>query len=166
MAPALAAWALLAAKAVASVVYIRARLRLDRDQPASRAPGFLPNRGPSRSPSRWRSSAGALARSAGLRHPPRARRARLSPGTGVCARRSSGFTELAYGTLTALLLWIGYAAMSESGRSGPSPRAQPVHDDGPDPEGAGRGAQREGVIEVLRSSRTVSSTSRASRTCT
>jgi len=111
MGPALAAWALLAAKAVASVVYIRARLRLDRDQPAARWPGLLAHaaalalavalalRG-------WGPWLGVVAFAVLL-----ARTAHgLSPGHRRVRPQVVGFTELAYGTLTALLLSIGYAA--------------------------------------------------------
>jgi len=111
MAPALAAWALLAAKAVASVVYIRARLRLDRDQPASRGPGLLAHVaalvlavtlalfgwGP------WLGVAAFAILFARAAHG-------LSPWHRRLRPQVVGFTELAYGTLTALLLWIGYAA--------------------------------------------------------
>jgi hypothetical protein len=111
MAPALAAWALLAAKAVASVVYIRARLRLDRDQPASRWPGLLAHIaafalavalallgwGP------WLGVAAFAILFARATHG-------LSPWHRRVRPQVVGFTELAYGTLTAMLLWIGYAA--------------------------------------------------------
>jgi YwiC-like protein len=111
LAPALAAWALLAAKAVASVVYIRARLRLDRDQPASRGPGLLAHVaalalaatlavlgwGP------WLGVAAFAILFARATHG-------LSPWHRRVRPQVVGFTELAYGTVTALLLWIGYAA--------------------------------------------------------
>jgi hypothetical protein len=111
LAPALAAWALLAAKAVASILYIRGRLRLDRNQPASRWPGLLAHaaalalavalalRG-------WGPWLGAVAFAVLL-----ARTAHgLSPWHRRVRPQVVGFTELAYGTLTALLLSIGYAA--------------------------------------------------------
>jgi len=111
MAPALAAWALLAAKAMASVVYIRSRLRRDRDQPASRWPGLLAHLaalglavalallgwGP------WLGVAGMAVLLARAAHG-------LSPWHRRVRPQVVGFTELGYGILTALLLCAGYAA--------------------------------------------------------
>jgi YwiC-like protein len=111
MAPALAAWALLAAKAVASVVYIRARLRLDRDQPASRWPGFLAHvtalaLAATLALLGWGPALGVAAFAILF-----ARAAHgLSPWHRRVRPQVVGFTELAYGTLTALLLCIGYLA--------------------------------------------------------
>ena len=111
MAPALAAWALLAAKAVASVVYIRARLRLDRGQPASRGPGVLAHVAAlglavTLALFGWGPWLGVAAFTVLL--------ARAAHGLSSWHRRVRpqvvGFTELAYGTLTALLLCIGYLA--------------------------------------------------------
>jgi len=109
-APALAAWALLAAKAAASVVYIRARLRLDRDQPASRWPGVAAHAaalagaaalaasgsGP------WLGVAGFAVLFGRTVHGLSAWHRRVRP-------QVVGFTELGYGVLTAVLLTIGYA---------------------------------------------------------
>lgn len=111
MAPALAAWGLLAARAVASVLYIRARLRLDRDQPASRWPGLamhvaalglavalaLRGWGP------WLGVAALAVLFVRAVHG-------LSPWHRRVRPQVVGFTELAYGTLTALLLCVGYLA--------------------------------------------------------
>ena len=110
-APALAAWALLAAKAVASVVYIRSRLRRDRDLPASRWPGLLTHLaalGLAVALARlgWGPWLGVAAFTVLL-----ARAAHgLSPWHRRVRPQVVGFTELAYGTLTALLVCIGYLA--------------------------------------------------------
>jgi hypothetical protein len=106
---AFAAWALLAARAVTSILYVRARLRLDRDQEASRAPAVLAH-------------AVALAGAAVL-----ASRG-LAPGLGVVAfgilfarathglspwhRRVRpqrvGLAEMGYGIVTVALIAVGY----------------------------------------------------------
>jgi hypothetical protein len=106
---AFAAWALLAAKAVASIVYIRARLRLDRDQPASRGPGLLAHVaafvlaatlallgwGP------WLGVAAFAILLARALHG-------LSPWHRRVRPQVVGFTELAYGIATAACIAIGY----------------------------------------------------------
>jgi hypothetical protein len=109
--PALAAWALLAAKAAASVVYIRARLRRDRDQPASRGPGLLIHLaalglavafaragwGP------WLGAAAFAILFARAAHG-------LSPWRRRVRPQVVGFTELAYGMATAASIAAGYLA--------------------------------------------------------
>jgi YwiC-like protein len=111
MAPALAAWALLAAKAVASVVYIRARLRLDRDQPAARAPGLAAHAAALGAAVAlallgWAPWLGAIAFAVLL-----ARAAHgLSPWHRRVRPQAVGFMELGFGVLTALSLALGYAA--------------------------------------------------------
>ena len=111
MASALAAWALLAAKAVTSVVYIRARLRLDRDQPASRWPGLLAHVaalglavtlallgwGP------WLGVAAFTILLARAAHG-------LSPWHHRVRPQVVGFTELGYGIAVAGLIAAGYLA--------------------------------------------------------
>jgi hypothetical protein len=109
MGPALAAWALLASKAVASVLYIRARLRLDRDQPASRWPGLLTHvaalvlavalalRG-------WGPWLGVVAMAILLARAVHG----LSPWHRRVRPQVVGFTELAYGMATAACIAIGY----------------------------------------------------------
>jgi len=111
MGAALAAWGLLSAKAVASVLYIRARLRLDRDQAASRGPGLVTHiaalvlavalalRG-------WGPWLGVVAMAVLLARAVHG----LSPWHRRVRPQVVGFTELAFGILTALLLGIGYAA--------------------------------------------------------
>jgi hypothetical protein len=111
MAPALAAWALLAAKAMASVVYIRSRLRRDRDQPASRWPGLLAHLaalGLAVALARlgWGPWLGVGAFTVLLARAVHG----LSPWHRRVRPQVVGFTELAYGILTALLLCAGYAA--------------------------------------------------------
>ena len=111
MGPALAAWGLLAAKAIASVLYIRARLRLDRDQPASPWPGLLahvaalglavalalPGWGP------WLGVAAMAVLFARAVHG-------LSPWHRRVRPQVVGFTELAYGMATAASIAAGYLA--------------------------------------------------------
>jgi YwiC-like protein len=111
MAAALAAWGLLAAKAVASVLYIRARLRLDRGQPASRWPGLLTHVaalglavalalrgwGP------WLGVAAMAILFARAVHG-------LSPWHRRVRPQVVGFTELAYGMATAASIAAGYLA--------------------------------------------------------
>jgi hypothetical protein len=109
--PALAVWLLLAAKAVAAVLYVRARLRRDRGQPASRGPALATH-------------AVALAGSLGLAivgWAPRLAVAAftillaravhgLSSGHRVVRPQAVGFAELGFGLLTTALLAAGYAA--------------------------------------------------------
>jgi hypothetical protein len=107
--PALGAWALLAARAAASVVYIRARLRLDRDQPASRWPGLL-SHGAALALAvvlarfGWGPWLGGVAFAVLL--------ARAAHGLSRWHRRVRpqvvGFTELAYGMATAAAIAAGY----------------------------------------------------------
>jgi hypothetical protein len=111
LAPAFAAWALLAAKAVASIVYIRSRLGRDRGQPASRWPALLAHLaalGLAAALARlgWGPWLGVAAFTVLLLRAAHG----LSPWHRRVRPQVVGFTELAHGTLTALLLWIGYAA--------------------------------------------------------
>jgi hypothetical protein len=111
MGAALAAWGLLAAKAVASVLYIRARLRLDRDHPASRWPGLLAHiaalvlavalalRG-------WAPWLGVVAMAILLARAVHG----LSPWHRRVRPQVVGFTELAYGITTVAGIAIGYLA--------------------------------------------------------
>jgi hypothetical protein len=106
-----ALWALLALKAVTSVVYVRARVRLDRGQPASVETAVA-------------AQAGALAGSAALAWLGTAPLLAvvafavllLRAGRGLSARRRAlrtrdiGFRELAYGLLVAALIATGYLA--------------------------------------------------------
>jgi len=110
-APAFVVWALLAAKALTSVLYIRARLRLDRDQPAARWPGLLSHVvalalavllalagwGP------WLAVAAFAILLARAGHG-------LSPWHARVRAQTVGFTELGYGVMTAVLVAAGYAA--------------------------------------------------------
>ena len=111
MGAALAAWGLLAAKAVASVLYIRARLRLDRGQPASRGPGLVTHFAAvtlavALALGGWGPWLGVVAMAVLLARAVHG----LSPWHRRVRPQVVGFTELAYGILTALLLGIGYAA--------------------------------------------------------
>jgi len=107
--PALGAWALLAARAAASVVYIRARLRLDRDQPASRGPGLLAHAAAlalavTLALGGWGPWLGVVAFAVLL-----ARAAHgLSPWHRRVRPQVVGFTELAYGMATAAAIAVGY----------------------------------------------------------
>jgi hypothetical protein len=110
MAPALAAWGLLAAKAVAAVVYVRARLRLDRGQAAARWPGLVVH---------TVALGGAAALAAAQVAPWLAVAAfavllaRAAHGLSPWHRRVRpqvvGFSELAYGVFTAMVVSIGFA---------------------------------------------------------
>jgi hypothetical protein len=109
-APALALWLLMAARAVASVLYIRARLRLDRGQ----RPGLAPT---------WLSHMAGLAFALGLAALGWApwlavlafavllsRAAHgLSPLRRPARPQIVGFREMGFGLLTAALLAFGYA---------------------------------------------------------
>jgi YwiC-like protein len=111
MAPALAMWALLAARTAASVVYVRARLRIDRGQGAARWPGLVLHAGGLvlAAVLAWRGWGPALALAAFA-----VLLARAAHGLSGWHRRvrpqTVGFTELGYGALFAALLAVGYAA--------------------------------------------------------
>ena len=109
VAPALAAWALLAAKAMASILYVRARLRLDRDQGASRVPALLAHAAAlvsavvlaTRGWGPWLgvgAFAMLLARAA---HG-------LSPWHRRVRPQLLGLAEMGYGLVAALLIAVGY----------------------------------------------------------
>ncbi len=110
LAPALALWGLLAARTVPSILYVRARLRLERGQPAAVAPV-------------WAAHAGALLAVAGAAAvgwvPVSASLAYVVLAVravwGVSERRSPrpakviGFRELGYGVFVVLVIVLGYA---------------------------------------------------------
>ena len=109
MAPALAVWALLAGKAATSVLYIRARLRLDRDQPASRWPGLLAHAAAlalavTLATVDWAPWLGVVAFAVLFVRAAHG----LSPGHRRVRPQVVGFTELAYGMATAAGLAVGY----------------------------------------------------------
>ena len=111
MASALAAWALLAAKAAASVVYIRARLRRDRDQPASRWPGVAAHVAAlglavALAVSGWGPWLGVAAMAVLLARAVHG----LSPWHRRLRPQAVGFTELGYGIAVAALIAAGYLA--------------------------------------------------------
>jgi hypothetical protein len=109
--PALAVWALLAAKGTAAVVYVRARLRRDRGQPASRGPALAAH-GAALVLSAALAALGVAPRLGILAFLILLGRAvhGLSGRHQVVRPQVVGFTELGYGLLTAALLVFGYAA--------------------------------------------------------
>lgn len=108
---ALALWVLLAAKAVAAVLYVRARLRRDRGQPASRGPALGAHAtalagAAALAAAGWAPALGVAAFAILF-----ARAAHgLSSGHRVVRPQVVGFAELGFGLLTTALLVAGYAA--------------------------------------------------------
>jgi hypothetical protein len=109
--PAVAVWGLLAAKGVTSVLYVRARLRLDRDQPAPRWPGLVSHATALLGVVllAWSGRVPWLAAGAFAILLARAAHG-LWPGHARVRPQTVGFTELGYGVATAVLVAAGYAA--------------------------------------------------------
>jgi hypothetical protein len=109
-APGMAAGALLALKAATSVLYVRTRLRLDRGQPARRAPVLAAHAGAMGAAAAlaaggwgpWAGLVGMAALSLRAAQGLSARRARVRP-------QVLGFRELGLGIAFAFLLAAGYA---------------------------------------------------------
>lgn len=110
LAPALALWGLLALRAVPAIVYVRARLRLERDTPGSPVPTWaLHAAALAVGVFAW--AAGWLAWPVVLAYALLAARAAwgLSPWRRPVAAKVVGFGELGYGVATVLLLAAGVA---------------------------------------------------------
>jgi len=109
--PALGLWALLAARAVPAIVYVRARLRLERDQPFDRRPSAIAHLAAVAAVA-LAAAAGAVSWVAALPYAVlTARAARgLAPDRAPVTAKVVGFREIGFGVMTAVLVAVGVGA--------------------------------------------------------
>jgi len=109
--PALGLWALLAARAVPAIVYVRARLRLERGEALDRRPSALSHLAASAAVA-IAAVAGAVSWIAALPYAVlTARAARgLAPDRAPVTATVVGFREIGFGIMTAVLLAVGVGA--------------------------------------------------------
>jgi len=109
--PALGLWALLAARAVPAIVYVRARLRLERGQLLDRRPSAVAHLAAVAAVA-LAAAAGAVSWIAALPYAVlTARAARgLAPDRAPVTARVVGFREIGFGVMTAVLVAVGVGA--------------------------------------------------------
>jgi hypothetical protein len=109
--PALGLWGLLALRAVPAIVYVRARLRLERGQPLDRRPSAVAHLAAVAAVA-LAAVAGTVSWVAALPYAVlTARAARgLAPDRAPATAKVVGFREIAFGVMTAVLVAVGVGA--------------------------------------------------------
>jgi len=109
--PALGLWALLALRAVPAIVYVRARLRLERSEPLDRRPSALLHLAAVAAVA-FAAALGAVSWVAALPYAVLAARAArgLAPERAPVTAKVVGFREIGFGVMTAVLLAVAVGA--------------------------------------------------------